>query len=437
VSAGAPPWHERAFRLGVLPVAGLHVALSLRSALDPRLALLGDRALTRIEDVRALLAAPAPWRQLAQHGGPGDYAIHALPFALGGLPLVLAVQLLAFLASLYALYVVARELDAPAWAAGASVTAYALLPSNLHQPHTLVTEALVNPLLALVTLLAVRALRSDGLGWRRCLAMGAALGVAAFVRPVVLPAVPGLAAVLWRGGRAGAGSLALLHAAAVLPLATFAAAASLSGAEPELGGGSSSLGANLFRRMKRIEQLSGRPLPEDVHYRASIGEYLAYGASEPAAFVRLHVTDTVLLTANTGVNHTFGRFLGLFPMREGSHYWTPLIEERGLPAAARELLRREPARLLANAAVGAAWLLFAAGSALGLATAWRDPARREPALAVAAVGLCSVLGAYASHYARWSQRSPAELGMAALLAVGLARGHRWWATRRQGARPTG
>jgi hypothetical protein len=424
--APPPAWRENTFRLGVLPVAALHVGLSLWSALEPARATLGDRATTRLEDMAALAGASDRWSQLVLHGAPGDYAIHGLLHMLGGLPLLLFVQLAAFLATLYWLYDLARRLDAPGWAAAVAATAFALLPSNLHQPHTIVTEALVNPLIAWCTREAVRSLGEGHIGAGRTIAMGAAMGAAAMIRPFVLPAVPALGCVLLHVRAMRARQVVALQLLAIVPLAAFAAASMASGEDLELGGRRASLGANLFRRMKRIEQLSQRPIPDGIQYRASVGQYLAYGLDEPAAFVRLHATDSVLLTLNTGVNHTFGRFLGLFEMREGSHYWTPLIEERGLLSASRELLRREPARLIANGLVGGLWLAFCIGSIVGAARAIRDPTRRGAVLLIASVAIFAVVGAYASHYARWSQRSPAEFGLAALLALGLAEAEAAW-----------
>jgi len=414
------PWRERSFQLAFGAAALLHMGLVAWSIADPSRLLLGDRAITRLKAMQALLESSARLPVMLQLGAPGDYGVQAFLWSVGGPGLLLAVQLAAFLGSLVLLYWMMRQLDIPARASGVAIVAYAVLPSNLHQPHTLMSEALFNPLVIVVGLGAVRIFGERSLGLGRATWWGAAAGCAVLIRAVFLPVLPALSAVLIaiRGARWRA--LALANVLAIFPLGIWAGIAHLHGQPFELGGQNFGFRWNLEKRMQRMGSLGGSPIPASLEHSAGLADYLAYAFANPVPFARIHATDVANLVVNPGVNHTFGRFLHLFPMDESTSYWPHLVETQGFLAAARELARRQPARIACNAVVTLAWLAFLAVALWGANDLGRGP-HRPVACALGLILALVCAGSFAADAVRWGHRSPGEFALAVFFAAGLAR----------------
>lgn len=417
-SAGRPRirwWREPGFLAAMAVATPVHVALSIWSMWIPERATLGDRAAARIDAIHALLDSTEPLRLVLERGGPGDYAVHALFVAAGGLPSLLAVQLLAFLATLALLYHAARDIGAASWAAAAATAAYALLPSNLHQPHTVVTEAFFSPAVAGIVVLVLRALRERRLSSGGASAMGGLAALCVALRPMFLPALPVLCVWLAATGSARAARLVLANAIALAPVLVLAALQLGYGEPVALGGRGFTLEANLRGRMQRMAAVGGAPVPAT----SGVGDYVRYSASNPGAFARTTATDAVMLVVNPGVNHTFGRFLGLFEMPEGTFYWAPLVDRKGFVGATAELVQRQPGRVFWNVAMSAAWAVFLCISGVGLVAIFRSP-QRDAAVALVLLIVTHSAAAFSATAVRWSQRSPVEFALAILLAAGLA-----------------
>jgi len=409
---------ETGFRFGVLPVALLHLGLSIWSLADPVRVGIGDRAVGRLERAQSLAASSDRIGFALEQGWPGDYGLHALFLGLGGLPLLLLSQLALFMGTLVLLYVAVRRLAVPPWAAGVAVTAYALLASNLHQPHTVVTEAIFSPAVAVIVFGLAESLRAQSLSARRAIMLGAASAVAIALRAVFLPVLPVLSVFLWATRSARLGPLLLANFIALIPLLTWSAVQAAHDQPVKLGGEGFSLEHNLAGRMRRMNAMGGDAVPERLAQEAGVGDYLAYSVANPAPFVRASVTDGVMLIVNPGVNLVYGVFLGLFDRSEDTAYWVPLMDEHGPVVVGMELLRREPARLFWNTFGVVTWATFCLVSLVGVVRMARGPDR---SLALALCLLLAVLSAatFASHAVRWSQRSPMEFALAIFFAVGL------------------
>jgi len=418
---------ERPGQLSIGLAALLHAGLGLWSALAPERVLLADRAITRHEAIVTFLASDDPLRVMLHTGAPGDYIVQAMLWWLGGVSLVLIVQWAAFVSTLAVVYAAARRMDVTPGAAAVAVVGYALLATSLHQPHTLASEALFTPLVALFGYGALECLHTGRLRIVAAAPLGVAAGAAVFIRAVFLPVVPGISALLLATKSARWPAILLVNLLTIAPLASWNVVAVVHGERAELGGRGASLNSALYRRIVRMEKLGGSPRVAGGEGRVSIGQYLSYASENPVVFARLHVTDAANLLLNPGVNHTFGRFLHLFPMREDTKYWSELIEREGLVAAARELLRREPMRIVWNVVAMLQWMAFAGIGCLGLVVLFRT-ARWPEATALLLLIVLPCAPAFAMAWTRWSHRSPGEFGLALAFAVG------WGALVKRGAR---
>ena len=410
---------EPGFCLGFVPVAGLHVALSVWSLVDPSRVELGDRAAQRWERARDLASTDDAVAFLLDHGWPADYGVHAVLAGLGDLPLVLAVQLGLWLATLVALYGVLRSyLRIPQWAAGTAVAVYALLPSNVHQPHTIVTEAFFIPAVAVLVLLIMDVAASKRLSSARAFALGWVAAVAVAFRAVFLPVLPAVCVCLAGMKLSPARRLLLANAIAVAPLFTWGCVQQAHGHAWQLGGAGFSLEENLAGRMRRMQAIGGAAVPAGFQQEAGVGSYLLYALQNPQPFARAVGRDLLMLIVNPGVNHGYGTFLERFDRSEGPEYWMHRLDEVDLGTVGVEIARAGPSRLAWNAFGLAAWGVFCIIALVGLMDLLRGPRKALAATLCVLVATLAMAG-LAAHGVRFTLRSPMEFVLACFFAVGL------------------
>ena len=410
---------EPGFRFGVVPVALLHVALSISSFFDPARAVAGDRAAGRLERAYALVHFEDRVAFMIEKGWPGDYGLHALLLGVGGLPLLLLVQLGLWLATLVLLYsVMRRRLLVPQWAAGTATTVYALLASNLHQPHTIVTEAFFNPAVAIVTLIVADILHRRDLSWLRSTALGGAAAAAILLRAVFLPVLPVVSVCLLATRSSRLSPLLLANVIALVPLFGWAGVQHLHGETVQLGGVDFSLEYNLAARMRRLHAMGGDAIPPSLAEEAGLGAYLGYAAANVEPFVTSTVIDAVMLVTNPGVDHTYGRFLGFFENSESTSYWRSLLDTRGLVPTVVEFIRRGPARLFWNGFGLMLWGGFCLVTLAGIVRMLRGPDWRF-AFMLCMMAAILVAASFTAESVRWTHRSPIEFGFALLFSLQL------------------
>lgn len=417
---GESRWYrERGFVWGLVPVSLVHVGLLVWGLADPARVVMGDRAEGRLARARALVQADAKLDLVLGTGWPGDYGFHAVLIGLGGIPLALFVQFAALIGTLVLLYVVTRRLGVPEWAAATATSAYALLASNLHQPYTIVTEALFVPAVAGIVMVVQATLQGRSLNLLRAVALGGMAAAAVSLRAVYVPVLPAISVFLASKLRVRSARLVVANAVAFSPLIIWGFVQVSHGQPVRLGGEGFSLEHNLAGRMNRMSALGGDPIPAAFESEAGLADYLVYSVQNPMPFVRVAATDSLMLVLNPGVNHTYGVFLGLFEKSEGTHYWVPLIDEQGFAAALGELARRDGSRLFWNGLGMLLWGVFCLVAAVGVIAMLRG-GNRDFAIALCLMVIVLAAGTFASHAIRWSQRSPMEFSLAIMFSVGLS-----------------
>ena len=86
----------------VLAFVAVHVLMAVLDSYRPEVFLRADRAALRMKEIHALLGADS-WADasdyLGTHGVLGDYAAHAILYAIGGRPAVIVSQVILLFAS--------------------------------------------------------------------------------------------------------------------------------------------------------------------------------------------------------------------------------------------------------------------------------------------------------------------------------------------------
>lgn len=415
---------ERGFQVVIAATLCTHALLLAGDLRDPARMLVGDRSTSRLETIEALLRSPDPVATLQQAGAPGDYVFHALLWKAGGGPLVLTTQILLFALSIGVLYRLARRFHLGQAGAAAACLSYLLLPNSLRNTHTLVSEALFNPIVVIGFALFAESLfeRTNRVG--RAAAFGLLAGLASAIRQLFLATPPVLSLFFFANGRRAWASAIVACSLAVLPSVGWELHQYLRTGTPELGGSDHGLGLNMYLRMERMELVGGTALaPEQrAAHAADPGSFVAYLAANPAAYVRTLRADLVTLALNSGVNSLLGVYLGLFEKSDGARYWSELLDRGGLQATLEELRSRNTWMIASNLLGAALWLVFVAAGGAGLVLLVLGP-ERAAALALVASGvlLCLFPFLVVSGTVRAGHRSPGEYVLAIGVGASLAR----------------
>lgn len=404
--------------------------------------MLGDRANDRTVKMENLLGTDtldAFLGVLFQQASPGDYILFAPAYWLGGPTAVMLQNTALILIGILFLYRLARLFFSERVAVIAA-TAYTLLPATLFHPHAFVSEGICNPLLIVCTYFLARFATSDRPETRDLVITGALTGLLCFTRHIYLLLPLFFAAILWLTMRQNA--MAKLRASAIVIALGFSLVAGWTAAahigEQHYGAGESvgGLGSNLYLRAERMSRIGGFALPAAIEERAKASgrdllilppaEFAGLVAAHPLPFAKTIVSDAINITANPGMAMVFGRFLGVFDLREKSYEdyskWRQIRDKEGLPGLLAALWKTSPTGLVINAAGAVAWLGFVL---IALYGAWKVLIDRFQPLAIKLLlfGLPAYLIGFASiaaGYTRWDHRSPAEFAIAILFAVGIA-----------------
>jgi hypothetical protein len=402
-------------------LAALHAGMFAYDLQHPGRFLNADRAQTRLEVIVGFEQALKDGNvagYLSSHGIAGDWLPHALLYLAGGQYLVIAVQVILALASVYWLQQIGRRLGLGEGPAVAAAMLYGLMPHTLVFPHELATEALIAPLIILAFYFTAGS---------SFLAGGAAIGFATLIRPVTAlwPLVQGFAQKSTPHQRW------VYVAAGLAPLLAWMSFILAATGEFSMGRSGHDLGANLYGRM----HLMAATLPEDERpsvrgpgeRRAGIGEYLAFVAAHPVEAAKHSGRDLFTLVLKSGIERVTIDYLDLFPeqrdaLRDPNDGWRRQLERRGPLATFYDLFNAR-ASLLVSSALGAA--LFAALVALAVwgAVCWARE-RRVPAqvqrqrLLVGAFVLYTFATAQAVDAAQSRHRAPAEFALCLLAVAG-------------------
>lgn len=425
---------QRVFGLGWLAVAyfGAHAALfgyDLATAASGFL--LGDRGPTRMAKIAALLSGDGQFRaHLAANADPGDYVYHAALYALGGRYGVILVQILLGWLVVLATYRLTRRLAGPehpgvATLAGALMIA---MPGALWQPHTLVTETLYNPLLAIASLAMVGFLcdrQRRGALYAALVLIGVAISVR--VQLALLPVL--LVGYFWwhKPLRQARFILPIVPLSFAVPLG-WLVVLMLAAGGARIPASDHGLTTNLHDRAIRIARAGQFTLaPEDAGQTTlSLGRFTHYVAAHPLAFGQTLASDAVNLASNSGALVIATNYLHLTGQAAVGSHWTAVRDRQGLLALARDILRTSLPAVLFIGVVEAFWVLGLLAAAYGIRPLLlvRDQAWLARGFLVLVL-VYSLAVPFAGGAVRWQHRTPVEFILVMLMAAGVRR----WQTR--------
>ncbi len=412
-------------------VALAHLALAvLLPNLEEKFQL-GDRAWDRSAKIDAIMTA-REWSGVVEtvfyHSSPGDYVFFLPAYAGFGAAGVIVQNILLFLAGVYFLYRVGREFFSPMVAKTATL-AYCLLPSTLFHPQAFVTESLCNPLLIIAAYFALRMLT-----WERPIARDAVIfavlaAIICFTRNmfVLLPfAVAALVLIHAMPWRTALRRTATMIALSLSLVGLWQSALWVNDGRYEVAPSFHGLSSNLFLRADRMARMGGFELPAQVieSRNMSVAAFIKLTVAHPRSFARSALSDAVNLVANTGVSMAYGRYLGLFDLKEKSDKdtfkWRDIRDTQGTFAMVRYMWQTSAAALVLNLTFTLAWAIVLVLAVYG---AWRH--LRETARPIAqrlllpGIALYVFVFSFAAGSLRWDHRSPAEFVICLLFAHGI------------------
>jgi hypothetical protein len=300
----------RAWLIGIaVAFVAAHAILAALDFNRPEVFLRADRAAVRMSQIHTLLAMhswPEARDYLGSHGILGDYAVHAILYAIGGKPFLILFQILLLLGSGAGVTGLPRLLGLAPRSQAIALGVYFLLPHSLVLPHQLATEALQVPLLVISTWLFCLSMRDDDL-WL-LLSSAVLLALATLIRPVTLawPLVVFMLAVLF--GRKGFGAVFLAVAGA--PVLLWMSFVWETTGAFGLGESSHSLAHNLYLRVAEVaasmpepqaRELVAQHLTQGAYGRMGIGEYLQVALQYPRPFAAAVARDAAVFWGKSGI----------------------------------------------------------------------------------------------------------------------------------------
>jgi hypothetical protein len=386
-------------------------------------------------------------------GVPGDYLLQGLFFYLGGQYAVIFFQILLFMVSVAALYKLTLLITKSAKMSAAATLIYAHLPHGVVFPHMLWSESLFDPLTLISFYFVVRSVLRDH-RWPNIICSALFLGLATLVRPTVLlwpiivVATLGLSRIPVRK------IIGYVAVFAVIMLAWPSFIWSQTGSftmTGQVGGGVAFAPYALSTRMQfmietlpleqrraaeqrfLIKQDSDRSLPAVMY------QYIIFGFTYPAPFIKELAHDTIIFVAQSGIERFTIDYLGLAGDDRGAIQsvpsgWRKRLTDEGFVAAALMFLRDHGTIFVTSLLGALGMLLVWAFASLGTIAVFLNRTRsfglkeRIVLLSMALFSVYSFLPGQLVFYPQARYRAPAEFCLCVLAIIGwratsLFRGH--------------
>ena len=418
----------------------IHSLMLIYDSYYPDVFLFGDRSEQRWQKVEGILHHQGDfWATLVKNADPGDYLYQAFIYALSGrFGLVLFQVVLGFGTVVCTVYL-ARYLGLSDRTARLAGLVMILMPGSLWQPHTLVTEAIYNPVVACAALLLVRFMldpqRSSA---TRYLYAGLLMvGLASSIRHQ-FSAFPFVLAAYFICRPALRKMRFLLP---ILPLSfLFAGAwtAIVFGHTGSLKAPPSDhdFGTNLYNRIARVAEIDQFRLGtlETAEGRISIAQFGSYVAAHPTAYLRTLATDGANLLLNPGSIIVLTRYLPFGPKAEDSNLWTNLRDRANFREVLESVFEFGVAFVASILVMEVIWLACLLFAALGAIQFFSAPQDRDSRLFLLILLVYSLSVLFASGSIRWQHRTPVDFILGLLVAAGIAAVSARWSGRRS-ARP--
>ena len=419
----------------------LHTALLTFNLLDSDAVFRGDRASVRFDKAVDITASGfgALAEKLLQYGMPGDYLLHTVFYALGGVTLVLVLQMLAGLMALIWSMRLAQMLGASPLAAACAGLLLTLLPGSLMHPHQFVTETLYSAAITGGVYYLARWLQLRQPRWLWIGFFG--LTLATWLRPqgCVLVALAAMLLWLWRAAPRPQ-LVAISLVAAVLSIGSWVGWRYSQTQQLGLGPADFDLPTNFKMRADRIANIES--IPGWVNYdivgqrylRLTPDEFAGLLRQHPSAAAKTYATDVVNLLANPGANAFLGRFLGWFEQGDDQLYWMKTLDTAGVWGVVKALFK-QPLFLLGMASFALLHGLFYGLAAWGLYDRQARNGLPQARTLLIAITLAQLLISFLSGTVRWTYRTPVEPLIAVIVALAIAAVMQRWQQRRHHAAP--
>jgi hypothetical protein len=394
----------------------VHGGLFLFDLSDPTAFLRGDRAVSRLDKIMAVLKAADlhSFQDATLNSGmPGDFLPHALLYRIGGPYFLIAFQIALQLSTLIITYLLAARITGSKTVALAAGLFFIVLPGSLMDPHLLTTEIWYKVLLMFGIALICYSMDSEGriFSTSSFCAGFIFLALASAVRPqgLLVPLVVAgcLAATSKQNGpKIVAGTLLSF---AVFPVSWMALRFLLVG-EFGFGEYGSDLPDNLGFRADRI-----LGVPFGTTGKLSLLGLADIARSHPVAAINTIYSDLINLFLNPGVNHVFGYYLKMFD--SVSFYWVDLRDKSGLVGVVVEILRQNAVFLVLLIVWMIIHLTVLSGAlAVPLLSVWSGVRLQPPVWIMIAVVATLMACSFASGWVRWDYRAGTEPILALLAA---------------------
>ncbi|MGI9388270.1 MAG: ArnT family glycosyltransferase, partial [Methyloligellaceae bacterium] len=347
-------------------VAALHAALTLLVPDMGQKFQLGDRAWDRAAKIDQLLGAgdlDAILAALFYNGPPGDYIFFVPAYALFGVPGVIIQNTALLLVGLWFLYRLGETYFSPRVARLASLV-YAVLPATLFHAQTLASEAICNPLLIVATWFAARMISQATPDKRDVILFGLVSAILCSTRQIYLlfpVMVAGLLLLKAARGMKSIDPIAVALALSFSLVAAWSAANLINDGRYPVAPSFHGLESNLFLRAERMEAMGGFSLQPAVTKARSLSPaaFLDVVTEQPARFAKTVISDAINLAGNTGVSMVYGRYFGVFDLKEkgdaGMYAWRDIRDRDGIFAMLAFMGRTAPLALVMNVVFVALW----------------------------------------------------------------------------------
>jgi hypothetical protein len=373
----------------LLYVATLHGLMLIYDVVHPDIFLHADRAISRLDTVRAYLSLPFEGpevvRFLITNGIPGDYYPQALFYLVGGQYSVILAQIGLLIGATATLYKLTLLLTRSASMSLAAVLIYVHLPHNLVFPHALASEAIFDPLVVISFCYAGR-FCIEHRSWWNLMVCALTLGLATLVRPITI-LWPIVFMVLFLWGGAPVRKSAVFMIASLLPLLMWMTFIGYQTGSFSMGNSDHDAAHNLYNRMKRIVE----KLPPMQRIEAERGflsltsgndrtlsaaQYFQFALNYPVGFVSHLAKDGMVFLGKSGIEKVTVDYLDTADgsraaLQDENTGWRKQWESNGTLATGVYLFTKYPG-LIISSIVGALlmltlWIL----AALGILSAFR------------------------------------------------------------------
>ena len=426
----------------------LHATLFIYDIRHPGIFVNADRAQDRLQTAQAIISTLSSgepiWKLLSTSGVVGDYAFHAVLYAVGGRFLVILAQCALAIASVAAVYELARMLSRSVNIATTAAAIFGFLPHNIVFPHLLSSEALFTPLIVFGFYLLGRFCFANQ-SRRHLTLSGTLFGIAALVRPISFP-WPLIVSPFLLLCRAAPAEVAKFAAfASVFMLSWMSVIWLLTGHFNE-GSSYHDLNSNLYARIYFASEKLPDSQREAARARflqthkdqttgletASVQQYLGFCSAYPSPCLDHLRTDALAFVAKSGIEKLTVEYLNLTgrelrrQFQDKETGWRSIFESQGIFALMKYFLQLNPVVAISSAlglfGMLCLWVLAFVGIVVTLARwrAWTPLGRLYTVILLVfplyLFGVSQFVDEMQSRH-----RAPAEFAIAIFAAIGLHR----------------